>query len=63
MLNTHFNVYGITEPTAKLQQLIRKILTDLLENLDSELSAQITDEEKFEAVKLKVIKLLRISPR
>ena len=62
MLNTHFNVYGITEPTAKLQQLIRKIPNDLLESLDSELNAQITDEEKFEAVKLKVIKLLRKEP-
>ena len=62
MLNTHFNVYGITEPTAKLQQLIRKIPTDLLENLDSELNAHITDEEKFEAVKNKIIKLLRKEP-
>ena len=62
MLNTHFNVYGITEPTAKLQQLVRKVPTDLLENLDNELNDQTTDEEKFEAVKLKIIKLLRKEP-
>ena len=62
MLNTHFNVYGVREPQARLRQLVRKIPTDLLENLDEELNAGTTSEVKFEAVKAKIIKLLHKEP-